>query len=417
MSRSAPLIRSVHRLRNVKRAGRAAAALMFSALSALIPRDPRLWVFGNRNSFGDNSRYLMEYVASNHPTIRAVWLGSDDLAVQRARDAGFEAHRGGSLRGISLAFRAGVGIVSQGVSDLNRAALSGMTVVNLYHGTAFKKIGLDSPVTWAVVPGSPTRLLNRAVRWLFRLWMRQIDLLPAPSCVVARHLESAFGLPPERIPVTGTPRTDVILESRDRGCGAGDAFKRRTGIDPTDRLVLYAPTWREYKAAGDLLAGFDREAWTRTLEEHDAWLLFRFHPNMAIPAERMEEYTSARSRWLAPDAWQDVNRLLCAIDVLVTDYSSIVFDYAVLHRPIVFFAPDLSDFAAARSFYEPYEQVTGGRHHLEWDDVRRDVAASLASGQGGQAAIARAIAARYNAFLDTSNRERIVQVILAGSRR
>lgn len=413
MRDGSPAIRGSMRVRNVTRTAWAGFALLFYPIGLLTPRNPRLWVFGNRTGFSDNSRYLMEHVAAHHPDVRTVWLAHSGAALKQARSQGLEAHAVASPTGVYLAFRAGVGVVCQGVSDLNRAALGGMKVVNLYHGTAFKRIGLDSPVTWSVVPGSPERTLNRVVRRLFRIWMRMIDLLVAPSAVAADHLESAFGLPRDRIAVTGTPRTDVILESHDAGCPAGREYRRIAGLPPESRLVLYAPTWREYGEAGPLLEGFSPTDWDHCLEARNAYLLIRMHPHMHVKDSDRARLQGGRVVWPSPGDWGDVNRLLCAVDLLVTDYSSIVFDYSVLGRPIVFYAPDYAEFVAARSFYEPYDRLTGGSHCTTWDEARERVAAGLDDEDGAPAALARAISERYNPFRDTENRRRIVNEIRA----
>jgi CDP-ribitol ribitolphosphotransferase len=63
----------------------------------------------------------------------------------------------------------------------------------------------------------------------------------------------------------------------------------------------------------------------------------------------------------ATDSPMDVNDLLFAVDVLVTDYSSIVFEFSTLNRPMLFFAYDLDDYVATRDFYEPFAQFVPGR--------------------------------------------------------
>src|SRR5690606_5992643 len=112
-------------------------------------------------------------------------------------------------------------VVTHGFGDVNRYAVSGAFVVQLWHGIPLKRIGLDSPETLR-----PPTLLTRVpgVRSLiarfYRSAARRIRVLPAASHLVRGRLESAFGLPDERVPVTGEPRVDVLSQ--------GDPKSRRT---------------------------------------------------------------------------------------------------------------------------------------------------------------------------------------------
>src|SRR5690606_15858401 len=146
------------------------------------------------------------------------------------------------LRGWWATARAGVVVVTHGFGDVNRYAVSGAFVVQLWHGIPLKRIGLDSPATAQVpaVPGAP--LLRRAIRLMYRAAAQRIRVLPAASHRARGRLESAFGLGDDRVVVTGEPRVDVLsagtaTERRD----AASALLTRTGpLLPGQRALLYA---------------------------------------------------------------------------------------------------------------------------------------------------------------------------------
>ncbi len=105
----------------------------------------------------------------------------------------------------------------------------------------------------------------------------------------------------------------------------------------------------------------------------------------------------------------DVNDLLFAVDLLVTDYSSIVFEYSTLRRPMLFFAYDLEDYVATRDFYVPFESFVPGRIVRTFaemvDAIRRD---------DYEATKVDDFAARHFAYLDSGSTDRVIdQLILA----
>ena len=72
---------------------------------------------------------------------------------------------------------------------------------------------------------------------------------------------------------------------------------------------------------------------------------------------------------LGPDRLADVTAVLAAIDLLVTDYSSIAYDFSLIGGPILFFAPDVEQYARRRGLYESYRTFSGGRYVTTWANV------------------------------------------------
>lgn len=387
-----------NRRHNLARAVWGAVVSFGYYLSKAVPRDPRLWVFGNFKGYEDNPRYLLDHVRAHHPEIRPVWIARTGDALREAREDGAEAHLVTSPQGLLLSFRAGVGVIGNRLGDLNRAAVGGMFVVHLWHGTPLKRVLLDSRADWFVGDGVLGRLLGRLSRWSLKRALRSVDLLTAPSPAVARYFEEAFGLPGDRIPVTGYARTDLILES----AGAHDGDRRS---------ILYAPTWRESDDEGALWKGFDRERWRALLRELDAELVIKLHPLTDEEALPGESVLDRRIRMASPGEAKDVNRFLAGVDALVTDYSSIAVDYAVLRRPIIYFLPDASAYLEERGLRFTLEEMTGGRYCTSWDDVARAVRTAVCGQDSVHRDHAGRLVERFYDHRDTRNRERIVAAI------
>ena len=237
----------------------------------------------------------------------------------------------------------------------------------------------------------------------YRRAARRIRVLPAASHVVRGRLESAFGLPDERVPVTGEPRVDVLS----RGTAAARRAQARERIDaaagPLDaasRLVLYAPTWRDGEPDPAVPSDGEWRGLLDVLERHDAVLLVRSHPLGA--GEYRPPVATERVRTLGSDLVADVTPLLPGLDALVTDYSSLIFDSSLVPLPVVFLAPDVEAYARRRGFYGTYADVAGAEAAADWASAAERLDALLGDGAVRDAALdrARRLDAQVHAYRD-----------------
>jgi CDP-glycerol glycerophosphotransferase (TagB/SpsB family) len=331
--------------------------------SFFVPRTDKLWVVGSGIGVGEGALPVYER-ARTQPGVRVVWLATTDRELTVARAAGFDAELKSSWRGLWLTLRARVLIVTHGAGDLNRYGTRGGFLVQLWHGIPLKKLHLDSPVARRSRVGGA--LVGAVLTRGYRIAGARINLFPVASERIVGRIASAFGTPRDRIVATGDPRDDVLLdgEPAERRQRARDRLEKAVGPLPS-RVVLYAPTWRDGApdpaapddATWDLIA-----AW---LERYDTALVVRIHPlgkgDYASGPQR-----SDRVRLLDATMLTDVNPILNAVDAIVTDYSSIAFDYALIDGPTVFLATDVAGYVRARGLYEPYATFSGGRHVSSW---------------------------------------------------
>ncbi|WP_309711554.1 CDP-glycerol glycerophosphotransferase family protein, partial [Pseudolysinimonas sp.] len=333
----------------------------------IVPRNSRLWVFGCGIGVGEGALPLYRAARERLDAdtrladtrlagTRLVWLATTDAELAEARRLGLDAELKSGWRGFRLTLRARVLVVTHGFGDVNRYATRGGFVVQLWHGIPLKRLHLDSPATLRVSFLPDHRLVRGLVTRAYRMAGHGIRLFPVASELVAARVESAFGVPGSRIVVTGDPRDDALAAPRDAPLLDADAR----------HAILYAPTWRD--GAPDPVAP-TAEQWDAIavwLEQRDAVLYLRAHPlgagdYAAGPAR------STRVRMLGADRVRDVNAVLPEIDVLLTDYSSIAFDFAHLGRPIVFLAADLEQYAKRRGLYDDYREFSAGRYATGWE--------------------------------------------------
>jgi CDP-glycerol glycerophosphotransferase len=211
----------------------------------------------------------------------------------------------------------------------------GTTYLQTWHGTPLKRIHHD--VLWAP-EGRLERLDRDVARW---------DLLISPNAASTPRLRGAFRYDGEVLEI-GYPRNDVLsapgLETRRA------AMRQQLGLDQAATVILYAPTWRDDEAFRDgsptVPLGLDLEGLSAALGPGHV-VLARLHPLMS---GRSQIPSSAAVRDMS--AYPDVFDLYVAADVLVTDYSSAMFDFAITGRPMVFFTYDHDHFRdSVRGFY------------------------------------------------------------------
>jgi CDP-glycerol glycerophosphotransferase len=406
---------------NARVLARAPLYALGALVAVLVPRSPRRWVFGSGIGLGEGALALYELSAEREPERHLTWLASsaDELSAARAR--GFRALRKAGPRGLWATLRAGVVVVTHGFGDVNRFGVSGARVVQLWHGIPLKRLHLDTGAALRLPLIGSLPGVGRFISALYRRAGAHIALFPVASHLVAARIRSAFGLPADRVIVTGDPRDDVLL--------AGTPESRRdtaralvshvlvaageNALTDAGPVVLYAPTWRDGAVDPAIPTSTEWQAIAAWADRADATLLIRSHP-LGAGSYAEGAASSARIRLLGRDVLTDVTPALPALDALVTDYSSIAFDAAIAQVPTVFFAPDLGQYLATRGLYQPYREFSGGDPATTWAETLHRLEGVL-GGRARDTALAHAAWLRDEVVdhLDGRATERVLDAVLA----
>jgi CDP-glycerol glycerophosphotransferase (TagB/SpsB family) len=339
--------------------------LLGAIATLFVPRTDRIWVFGSGIGPGEGALPLYRLARQRVDSdVRLVWLATTDDELTRARALGLDAEPKLGARGFWLTMRARVQVVTHGQGDVNRYGARGGLLVQLWHGIPLKKLHLDSPAALT----APGRLRRAVLVRGFRTVGRQISLFPVSSERLVDRISSAFAVAPERVVVTGDPRDDVLLQGTpaERRASARALLEDALGPVPaTAAVVMYAPTWRD----GDPdPATPDDATWAAIaewLERADAVLIVRSHP-LGRGSYDAGPRRSDRIRLLDVTKLADVTPALPAVDHLVTDYSSMAYDFSLVGGTTVFLAADVTSYVDSRGLYEPYRDFTDGRHVATW---------------------------------------------------
>ena len=379
--------------------------------SVVVPRRRDLWVFGSGPGIGEGALALYRTVEHENPALSLLWLARDDRDLATAAELGIPAVLKSSRRGLWATLRARVIVVTHGFGDANRYGLRGGFVVQLWHGIPLKLINLDSPATLRTRLLPDSTLVRRLLRVMYRTAARSIDIMPAASEVSASRLRTAFDLPADRVVVTGDPRDDVLVAGDEvrRDATARSVLFAALGVaDEGRRVLLYAPTWRDGEVDPGVPSADEWRAIVTRLEATDSVFVVRPHPH-GVGDYAAGVASSDRVVLLDSARCTDVTPVLPAVDLLITDYSSIAFDFALLGRPIVFLAPDVVAYTASRGLYVGYDTFSGGTQAASWPDLLDLLDRAAADGPTRAALVRHAVelAAAHHAFRDGGNTRRV----------
>lgn len=244
--------------------------------------------------------------------------------------SGCEFVRRGSFKWIMLMARARYWVNNTRQPDW-LVKNSQTTYLQTWHGTPLKKLGTD--IEEVTMPGTTTA--NYRVN--FTRDTKKWDVLLAQNDYAANVFERAFQVDSDRIITTGYPRNDRLSNYN---VAEIKAIKQRLKLPCNKKIILYAPTWKDNQSyrRGEYKAFLEFDLKTMYAElGKDYIVLIKWHyliaDHLTIPTE-YEQFAIKVPQTI------DINVYFLISDILITDYSSVFFDYAILKRPIIFFTPD-----------------------------------------------------------------------------
>lgn len=221
-------------------------------------------------------------------------------------------------------------------------------LVQLWHACgAFKTIGFE-------------RLGKKGAPMLLTSSHKNYTHVIVSSEHSARHNAEAFALSESRFYPVGIPRTDVFFDREYLDRTAEKVRTHYPQLPEAKKVILYAPTFRgnNARSASFPLQIINFHILGDFLRDKGYCMMIKLHPfvksEIRIPQEYQDYFIDATD-------YPDINELLTVTDVLVTDYSSVIYEAALLNIPMLFFAFDLDNYNDDRGFYEPYEEIVPGK--------------------------------------------------------
>ncbi|MBD8025365.1 CDP-glycerol glycerophosphotransferase family protein [Ureibacillus sp. Re31] len=320
-------------------------------LVGLFPADKRLIMFESflGKQFSDNPRALYEYIKENHPQFKLYW-SVDSKLIQNFKEKDIQVVPRFSIKWLFLMATAKYWI-SNSRMPIWIPKPNHTTYIQTWHGTPLKKLAMD--IQEVYMQGTDTEhykneFLKEAANW---------DYLVSPNAYSTEIFRRAFAYK-NAILETGYPRNDYLYEANNEESISN--FKKNHDLPLDKKIILYAPTWRDdqYDEIGKYK--FDLELdlarFKETLGE-EYIIVLRLHYLVASKLELsgFEGFVYDFSQH------EDIRELYMISDLLITDYSSVFFDFANLKRPMIFFVYDIEDYRdRLRGFYFDFEEKAPG---------------------------------------------------------
>ena len=222
-------------------------------------------------------------------------------------------------------------------------------LVQMYHGPgAFKKVALDLP------NHSPIE----------KFYHEQYDAFICTSPDVSIHMETGFGLTPDKIKPLGYPRSDLLFNNKTE---LEDEFYEQFPQFKDKNIIVYLPTYRRY---GEELLDFDYkinwQEFDNFLGKNNSVCLVKRHPlqityNLEVVPSDCKNIIDVLEFSYFP--------MIVASDVLITDFSSVFFDYLLLDKPIIFYCPDADEYLEKNGLYLKFPDDLPGEYCENFDEL------------------------------------------------
>lgn len=346
-------------------------------ISYLFPRSKKIWIFDSWRGerFADNAKYLFLYAHSNTVDVKCVWLSRSREIIAVLRERGYEAHHVNSPWGLYYTLRSKVHIFDSHPYSFNYWVAGGALTLNLWHGLPFKKLFEDARATkqhnWLY-----------ASRGLRRLWHSYFnprhlvrgEYVAIPGAFWTEIFSRAFRVPKQNLLIAGYMRNEVLsttIKDSELGVDLHALETIRNLHNSGKKTVIYMPTFRDGKNNPILDGIKDFRQLDAFFREHDTHFFLKFHHEKTLILEGLTHIHVIDS---ATDAYPIVRY----VDILITDYSGIFFDFLLLDRPIILFPFDIDDYTKVRrEMYFDYDSMIAGPKAYTIDELQRYIRDAL----------------------------------------
>ena len=299
--------------------------------------------------YSDNPRALYEYMSIHYPEYRFMW------SVDKRYTDVFERYDIPHIKRFSLSWMIYMNKAVLWISN-SRLPLwipkpKGTTYLQTWHGTPLKKLAVDMDEVH--MPGTDTERYKRNFTRESAKW----DFLVSPNEYSTEIFKRAFKFENHMLE-TGYPRNDFLFTNSDDE--AIQNLKKDLNLPEDKKVILYAPTWRDdsYHGKGRYKFNLEfdlKEMYEALSDEYIIILRMHYLVSENLDISEYEGFIYDYSKY------EEIRDLYVISDMLITDYSSVFFDYANLKRPMIFYVYDIDNYRdKLRGFYFDFEKKAPG---------------------------------------------------------
>lgn len=370
--------------------------LFFYCLTYFVKKDKNLWIFGawRGQKYSDNSKYLFEWILKNHPEIDAVWITRNATIFKELKEKGIPVALARSIDGLRLIAKAGVLVEILGNADIGGFRPYGATVIQLYHGIGAKKNKWLKPYTG--IKGFMYDIVHDCHRESFWMVRSEEDKLTEQS----RH-----AMDDAHVVITGYPRTDILL--RDNSEHPVNVFFEKNF--PHHKKILYMPTCRRFgKSVNPTKLINSLTDVNEFLKKNNLVMLFKPH-HLDIKKFVGRSLKFSNIVLATDESYSDIYGYISCFDALICDYSSLMYDFLLVDKPIVLYTYDLAEYEENEGLLDSYYSRPCGPMCSSWEETLK----AVVSLTNEDTWYTKRLACKkfFQAYADGKNTERVFKAI------
>ena len=350
-------------------------------LSKIFPKDSKLEVIGSSlgRYFADNPKYFfINHYNNNNNNIKLIWVTkSKNVVLEIRKNSNLPVVYLYSLKGVYFVLRASKAYISHRLDDINGSLMGGAVIIQLWHGVPLKKIGYKGDWDDKGFIGKVKVILNKLFPYTYYI---TCDILVSPSEKVKYIYIEAFSQSfrndkiAENIVLGIQPRTTYFIENIEF---EKSFFPEIEFLDNAnqkfEKIISWLPTQRKQlnKTIVDVIKDtkLDFEWLDKKFKEKNYLFVIKAHfLDMEALKNSAKNYDNII---IYPHS--DPYPLLKFTDILITDYSSVFFDFLLLDRPIIFLCHDLVEYTERVSLYYNLEDIVPGVIYKQWSEIVNNI--------------------------------------------
>ena len=338
-------------------AGRTFALILY-AFSFLSIRNKHLWAFGSASSFSGNSKYLLQYVIEHHPEIMSCWITKRKEEVSILRNKGINAYYTYSIKGIYYSLIAKYYIVNSSLGDINFYTSGGCKYIQLWHGVGLKCCLWNNKRS---IMNTNNKLIGFIKRPSY--YIKPNFILGASKLMNKIFFSSMFRTDISRCHSFLYPRCWPLYEPKEellsyiKRWEDDQMMKFVEYISKFSSVYLYMPTYRDANPYFLAEQNWNLVELNEFLRINNALLIVKLHPGISIEVDY-----GGFDHIVEMNKYMDVYPILPFTDTLITDYSSIYYEYILMkNKQIILYIPDKEDYIShSRDLLLKYEDNCRG---------------------------------------------------------
>lgn len=371
-------------------------------ISKLVPKKKNLWLFGcwDGHLYADNSKYMYEYIQENCPEVKCVWISKERSIVSMLKKQGKRVKSARSISGIWSLMRAEVFFETSGFNDLSYFIVEKVTEIQLWHGMGFKNVGKNDPQSHR---DADLEKFQKNTTYHLAHWM-------VASEEAKQKYADSFDVPIEKFYITGQPKDDKFIDLQD-----DSLFKEllKNHQNANTKVAFYLPTHRNFGRKDDksMLSLDLLIKVNESLKKMNVVMLYKPHYNDIKHFESFNVSLSNILFLLDFEKYGDIYTILPFCDMMISDYSGIIFGYLNANKPIILFPYDYDTYVNGdMGFCYDYKEVAAGPICMTWEEVLKKIEEILQVGDKYQEK-RQVLKARFCLYSDGKNRERVVKKV------